>query len=130
MLLTRRRGSICQPRPLAGPGPECVLTPQHHPSPASPHPALLPTTHPPPTSPQIMKGDVAEVPAIINSKTGATSTESREVASMRAVAEAYDSRSLHDFQAVLEVSTGWLGMGEDLPYRKGGGGVSEEPPDP
>lgn len=51
-----------------------------------------------------MKGDVAEVPAIINSKTGATSAESREVASMRAVAEAYDSRSLHDFQSVLEVS--------------------------
>ncbi|KAL6780720.1 RPN6 [Auxenochlorella protothecoides x Auxenochlorella symbiontica] len=51
---------------------------------------------------KIMKGNVAEVPAIINSKTGATSTESREVASMRAVAEAYDSRSLHDFQAVLE----------------------------
>ena len=52
---------------------------------------------------QIMTGDVHDVPAIISSK-GGLKYAGADVDAMRAVAKAYENRSLHEFQAALTVS--------------------------
>lgn len=58
-----------------------------------------------------MTGDVADVPAIISSK-GGLKYAGTDVDAMRAVARAYENRSLHDFQAALQVRAGvWMGWG-------------------
>lgn len=64
-----------------------------------------------------MTGDVHDVPAIITSK-GGLKYAGDDVDAMRAVAKAYENRSLHEFQAALKVanlgqyqaSQGWLGV--------------------
>lgn len=64
-------------------------------------PCTLPkTTHMHPT--QVMTGDVHDVPAIISSK-GGLKYAGPDVDAMRAVAKAYENRSLQEFQAALQV---------------------------
>jgi 26S proteasome regulatory subunit N6 len=55
-----------------------------------------------------MTGDVSDVPAIISSK-GGLKYAGAEVDAMRAVARAYQDRSLQEFQAALQVGA-WGGV--------------------
>lgn len=50
-----------------------------------------------------MTGDVSDVPAIISSK-GGLKYAGADVDAMRAVAKAYQDRSLQEFQATLQVA--------------------------
>ena len=67
---------------------------------------------------QVMTGEVSDVPAIISSKAG-LKFAGPDVDAMRAVASAYDQRSLAAFQAALKVRGGSRLHGA----RWGGGGA-------
>lgn len=58
---------------------------------------------------QVMTGDVHDVPAIISSK-GGLKYAGPDVDAMRAVAKAYENRSLQDFQAALQVSSNLVAL--------------------